>query len=33
MEEVLPRMDKTVVDSGARGVDLDFVRRSPVPQP
>jgi membrane protease subunit HflK len=32
MEEVLPRMDKTVVDSDARGVDLDFVRRSPAPQ-
>jgi membrane protease subunit HflK len=32
MEEVLPRLDKTVVDSGARGVDLDFVRRSPLPR-
>jgi membrane protease subunit HflK len=32
MEEVLPRMDKTVVDSDARGVDLDFVRRSAPPQ-
>jgi membrane protease subunit HflK len=32
MEEVLPRMDKTVVDSDARGVDLDFVRRAPPPQ-
>jgi len=27
MEEVLPRMDKTVVDSGSGAVDLDFVRR------
>jgi membrane protease subunit HflK len=32
MEEVLPRMDKTVVDSDARGVDLDFVRRAPAPE-
>jgi membrane protease subunit HflK len=27
MEEVLPRMDKTIVDADANSVDLDFVRR------
>jgi membrane protease subunit HflK len=31
MEEVLPRMDKTIVESDAGAVDLDFVRRQPAP--
>jgi membrane protease subunit HflK len=33
MEEVLPRMDKTIVESDAKAVDLDFVRPAPTPRP